>query len=341
VIDDAVPLVDGYGRRIEHGAAVTALVWPGDRVWFALGDGRLSAVPLAGEAAEVAAHDGAILCAAAHPDGRSVVSGGDDGRLLKVATDGAVEELGDFGSKWVSHVVASPASGAIVAGVGREAVVWTRGAAEPSHRFVYPSTVGGLALDAKGRRLAASHYNGATLTYVLNAGSGRQELVWAGSHLACTLSPDAGYLVTACQETGLHGWKLPIGADMAMRGYKAKTRSFSWSRTGKWLATSGDSAVICWPFDGKTGPMNRKPAVVGAGAALVTQVAFHPAEEILAVGYADGAVALTRVADDAYTIVQEASGEPVSALGWSGDGSALAWGGEDGRGGLLDMRKRA
>jgi len=337
---DLRALVDSHGRRIDFGAPVTALAWAGRRAGFALGDGRLILEGVAGREREVAAHEGAILCAAPHPDGEAVVSGGDDGRLLRVGTDGAVAELGRFG-KWVEHVVTSPASGVVVAGVGREAAVWPQGAAEPAHRFVYPSTIGGLALDGKGRRLAASHYNGAKLTYALTAGSGRQELIWAGSHLACTLSPDAGYLITACQETGLHGWKLPLGADMAMRGYKAKTRSFSWSRRARRLATSGDSAVIVWPFDGKTGPMNRRPTIVGAGSALVTQVAFHPTEEMLAVGYADGSVALVRLADDDATVVQEAGGEPLSALGWSGDGAALAWGGEDGRAGLLEMGKRA
>ena len=63
--------------------------------------------------------------------------------------------LAELRGKWIDHVVASAVAGVIVAGVGKEAVV-LREADEESHRFTYPSTIGGLALDAKGRRLAAS-----------------------------------------------------------------------------------------------------------------------------------------------------------------------------------------
>jgi hypothetical protein len=69
--------------------------------------------------------------------------------------------------KWVDHLVTSAATNLIVAGVGKEAIVFQ--ADKETHRFAYPTSIGGLALDAKGRRLAASHYGGATLRYVLMA----------------------------------------------------------------------------------------------------------------------------------------------------------------------------
>lgn len=324
------------GWQGDCGAPITAIARAGSDLAFTTGEGSIRFVSGAGEVHDVQAHDGAILCAATHPDGNRLLTGGDDGRLLTVAPDGDIAELGQFGSKWVDHVVASSASGVIVAGVGRRAHVWPRGSSEPAHHFVYPSTVGGLALDAKGRRLAASHYNGATLTYVLTAKGGRHELIWGGSLLACTLAPDAGFLVTAAQETGLHCWKLPEGIDMAMRGYKAKTRAFSWNRRGRWLATSGDTAVICWPFAGKTGPMNQRAQVVGKRDAFVTAVAFHSTSDVIAAGYSDGAVMLIRMEDDSMIVIDEpADGEAVTAIAWSADGSLLGWGCESGNAGLL------
>lgn len=339
-MNDAL-LVDSHGRRLALGATTTAIVWTGETAWFALGDGRLRAVSFDGDARDVTAHDGAILCAARHPGGCGVVTGGDDGRLMLIGEDGFPSELGRFGTAWVGHVVVSAASGVIVAGIGKEAVVWTAGSTAPSHRVAYASTVGGLALDAKGKRLAATHYGGATLTYAAMPNSGRIQLDWVGSHLACTLSPDGNYLITALQETGLHGWRLPMAGHMRMEGYDAKTRSFSWSRRGKWLATSGDGSVIVWPFAGKTGPVGKAPTLVGKVGALVTQVAFHPVEDLIAVGYAHGAVSLTRLGDDGHLVIREDNGSAVSALGWSERGGLLAWGDEDGAGGLLDMRKRA
>jgi len=335
-LDDEA-LVDSYGRRLVFDAPVNALVWIGDMAWFACGDGHAHRVSFAAERKTVAAHKGAILCATAHPDGQSLLTGGDDGRLVRLTSDGDVGEIGGFGRYWVEHVVASPQSGLIVAAVGKEAVIWKQGQREAAHRHGYSSTVGGLALDAKGKRLAATHYGGATLSYASSADSSRTELKWGGSHLACTMSPDGGYLVSAMQETGLHGWKLPQMVDMAMNGYQAKTRSFSWSRRGKWLATSGDNSVIVWPFEGKTGPLGKRPVTRGALGALVTKVACHPFDEIIAAGYADGAVALLRIGDDSFALVQAADGKAVSALAWSADAETLAWGTEGGSGGLLAM----
>jgi len=338
---EQVPLVFTHGKRLAPGAPVSAVVWLGDEAALALGDGSVRFAGMLGERARIDAHQGAILSAARHPDGAALVSGGDDGRVLCVGGDGTVTELGAFGRDWVGGIAASARSKLIVAAAGAVATVWLPGADRPSHSYTFPSTVGGIALDVKGLRLAVSHYGGAALLYPKSAQSSRFALKWGGSHLACTLSPDCGYLVTATQELGLHGWRLPIGADMAMSGYRAKTRSFSWDRRAKWLATSGDDRVILWPFDGKTGPMGRKPNLTGARGALVTMVAFHPAQDIIAVGYADGAVVLARIDDDNFILVDEPGGAGVSALAWNDAGTMLAWGDEDGGAGLLDMKVRA
>ncbi len=335
------PLIQRHGRHVELEAAPTALLWLGTTAAVTLGDGRLCWIPDGEEPQPVPVHGGAILSACRHPDGTAIVTGGDDGQICRVSPDGAVTQLGHFPRKWVEHLAASPASGLLVAGVGKEAIAWTRGADAPSHRYAVASTIGGLALDAKGKRLAVAHYNGATLLYGTNPDSGRVALAWTGSHLACTLHPEGRFLLTALQETGLHGWRLADLRDMRMSGYTAKTRSFSWDRKGKWLATSGDAAAILWPFDGKDGPMGKAPLLrAERKGALVTQVAFHPKDEVLAVGYGDGIVALARLADE-NTLLLDTAGAPVATLAWNDAGTRLGWGCEDGRVGILNMDARA
>lgn len=335
------PLVNGRGRHHDVGAESTAIIWIGTTALVALGDGTVRRLAIEDEPETLAAHRGAILSACRHPDGGSIVTGGDDGRVLHITPGLPIRELGAFGPRWVDHLAASPSSGLIVAAVGREAVIWDNDASEASHRFAFNSTIGGLALDGKGKRLAIAHYNGASLLYAANAESGRIALQWIGSHLACTMSRDGGYLITALQETGLHGWQLPAIRDMRMSGYRGKTRSFSWSRRDRWLATSGDGEAIVWPFESKTGPMGKAPAMLGKrDDALVTRVAFHPADDMLAIGYSDGAVAIGRLADGATVAVDEPAA-PITALAWNDDGTRLAWGDEDGRVGLLDMGARA
>jgi WD40 repeat protein len=237
--------------------------------------------------------------------------------------------------KWVNHLVASAASGVIAAAVGKEAIVFRDG--REAHRFAYPTTVGGLALDAKGRKLAASHYGGATIRLALAADDKGVTLAWSGSHLAVTLSPDADYLITAMQENALHGWRLPDKTDLRMDGYPAKTRSLSWDKRGRWLATSGAESAIVWPFAGKLGPQGKAPLQPGQREALVTAVAFHPSEEVLAIGYADGAAMLVRFADQLGMELDEPGEGAVTALAWSADGKRIAIGDDAGRGAIVEV----
>ncbi|HRO04553.1 MAG TPA: hypothetical protein PLS69_13200, partial [Terricaulis sp.] len=173
------------GRRLELGASATSVHWIGDEAFFALGDGSVFSAAREGDTRRIAVHDGAILCAALHPDRQRLVTGGDDGKLSLIAPDGAVAPLAQL-RKWVNHLVTSPVSGVIAAAVGKESVILREG--RESHRFAYPSTVAGLALDAKGRKLAATHYGGVTIRLALAADDKGQTLAWAGSHLGVTLS---------------------------------------------------------------------------------------------------------------------------------------------------------
>ncbi|MES1157098.1 MAG: WD40 repeat domain-containing protein [Alphaproteobacteria bacterium] len=323
-------LVYSKGRRIALGASATAVHWIGETALFSLGDG---AVLANGE--HIAAHDGAILSAALHPDGARLVTGGDDGKLNIVSPDGAITPLADFRGKWVDHLVASAAANTIIAAVGKQAIVFKSNT--ETHRFAAPSTIGGLALDAKGRRLALSHYGGVTLRYALMADDKGVTLPWAGSHLTVTLSPDADYVVSSMQENELHGWRLPEKLDLRMSGYAAKTRSFSWDKRSRWLATSGADCAVVWPFVGKLGPQGKAPLQIGQREALATTVAFHPTEELLAIGYADGAVLLARFSDQSVIDLDEPGEGAVSALSWSADGARIAFGDEAGRGGMIDF----
>jgi WD40 repeat protein len=322
------------GRRLALGGGVTSAHWIGGDAWFALGDGNVAIARREGEVRRVAAHEGAILSTAPHPDGVRLLTGGDDGRLACVSADGGVATLCDL-RKWIDHIVASPVSNVIVAGVGKQAIVFREG--REAHRFDHPSTIGGLALDAKGRRLAVSHYNGVTLRYVLMADDKGVALHWAGSHLAVTLSPEADYVITAMQENALHGWRLPDKIDLRMDGYPAKTKSFSWDRRGRWLATSGAQSAIVWPFVGKLGPQGKAPLQPGERTALVTAVAFHPSEEALAIGYADGAALVVHFSDSLGMELDEPGEGAVTALAWSADGKRIAIGDEAGRGALVDV----
>lgn len=324
-------------RELALPAGATSVHWIGETAIYALSDGSISTAAIEGETANVALHAGVILSACPHPDGKRLVTGGDDGAVRIVGPGGESETLYDARGRWIDHLAASAVTNVIVAGIGKEAIVFREG--REAHRFAYPSTVGGVALDAKGRRLAVSHYGGATMRYVLTADDKGTPLKWAGSHLAVTISPDGDYIITGMQENSLHGWRMPEKTDLRMDGYPAKTRSFSWDKRGRWLATSGANAAIVWPFVGKLGPQGKPPLQPGEREGkLVTCVAFHPSEEILAIGYNDGFALLARFSDNLGMEIAPAGDGPVSALAWNRDGSLIAVGDEAGRATIFDVR---
>ncbi len=72
-------------------------------------------------------------------------------------------------------------------------------------------------------------------------------------------------------------------------------------------------------------------------SARVAAVACHPKQEVLAAGYADGQLLLVRLEDGAAILVRAADGAPISALAWSTNGQALAFGTEDGKAGVLTL----
>jgi WD40 repeat protein len=114
-------------------------------------------------------------------------------------------------------------------------------------------------------------------------------------------------------------------------------RSLSWSADGKFLATSGSEQLILWPFDGKDGPMGRQPTILARSESRVVVVACHPRQPVVAVGYADGALKLVRIEDDALILARQGDGQPVSAIGWNGTGQMLAFGTESGAAGILAL----
>jgi WD40 repeat protein len=280
-------------------------------------------------------HDDALLCAAS--DGKRLVSGGSDSKVMALDADGGTQVIADSLTGWVDAVALT--SDAVAFAAGKQVHVKDGGGKLFTHEA--PSTARGLAFAPKGFQVLIAHYNGVTAWFPRTAAPPKP-YVWKGSHLDVTVSPDGRFIVTAMQENALHGWRVADSAHMRMSGYPGKTRSLSWSRDGQWLATSGADAAIVWPFSAKDGPMGKPPQELGVRSARVSAVAFHPKAPVLAIGYADGCVLLVRQEDNQELLVQPpATGADaaISALAWSTDGLRLLFGTANGQAGLLPLPK--
>jgi WD40 repeat protein len=315
------------------GAPITALLAHGDGFVVAAGDGTVTFAPSELTTARTAGvHGGAILAAAIA--GTDVVTSGDDGRVVCTAPDGAKRELWQSNGRWVDHVAAR-VGGGLAWSSGRSVHV-TRGQDAP-RELAHPTAIGGLAFAPEGNRLAVAHYGGVTVWDFSASPLTSRFLEWKGSHLDVAWSPNGKFLVTAMQEGALHGWLLENGADFAMRGYPTKPRSLSWSPAGDFLATSGASEILLWPFKGFWGPMGTEPEVRAPRDVPVTVVAWHPHRPYVAAGYRDGVVLIARQEDLRELTLRRAAGAAVTALAWSGDGRRLAYGAEDGHAAIVDL----
>jgi len=323
------------GTTREVGEYVVGVAFASGLAGFALGDGTVR-IAGEGEWARIEAHDGAVLAFAADCQG-GWITGGDDGAFRRVQPGGEVTELGRFGSKWVEQVAAHPA--ALACAVGKVLHVFNPQGGKIKS-LEHPSSVTGLAFDAKGKRIAASHYNGCSLWFVGAKTDTPRVLEWKGSHTGVALHPGGEAVVTAMQESALHGWRLPDGQHMRMSGYPSKTESLSFSRAGKWLASSGAESVVLWPFFGG-GPMGKPPLeLAGGDGVLCTRVAFQGQQDLVAAGFSDGLVVIADVASERILPVAPPGHGSVTALAWSADGSRLAFGTESGFAALFDLSKR-
>jgi WD40 repeat protein len=298
---------------------------------FALADGAVHRLDNGHKTAQ--ANDG-LLCTFNDAANDRLLTGGEDGKVFAVKADGTAEQLAEAGRKWITSVAAGP-QGAIAYASGKLAYV--RFADGKVKEFAHPRSVEGIAFAPKGMRIGVARYNGATLHFPAADGK-PTELEWAGAHTGIAFSPDGNFLVTTMQENALHGWKLADGKHMRMSGYPAKVKSLSWSAKGKGLASSGAPAAIVWPFQAKDGPMGKPPLELGTrGNTMVTCVACHPSQDVVAIGYEDGMVIAARFTDAKEVLLRRPGKGAITAMMWDREERRIAFGSAAGDCGVIDI----
>ncbi len=331
------------GRSIAGDAPVAACAFStdGSIAAFALGDGRVRLLAADIHAAETAArdplHGGAALALVGDPAGDGFVSGGDDGRVLRIAADGSATEIASQKGRWIEHLAAHRATGAVAASAGKTAIVVKDG--EVKEFGPHPSTVASLDFSKDGSRIACAHYGGVTVWSIGQVILPPRPFAWRGSHVALKWSTDGKFIATGTQENDIHVWRVAQATDMRMQGYPAKVKSLSWTADARFLYTSAQPVFTAWPFSGK-GPEGKPPLQFGEeGAGLLSVVAAHPAAEFVAGGYDSGELQLGDIKSRRSVVLKMADGSAITCLAWSPDGFRLAAGNEAGTLLVLDLRR--
>jgi WD40 repeat protein len=315
-------------------ALATAALFDRHGAVFAMGDGSIRFE----NGASAAVHDGAVLCAAIHPSGDGVVTGGDDGRVVWARRDEEAVVLATAKGQWIDAIDASAESGLIAFSAGKTLSVIDSKDAAFRRDFVHERTVSGVAFEPKGRRIATSTYGGAALWFARIADQKPSLLKWAGSHLSVAFSPDGAFVITSMQDAQLHGWRIKDQKNLRMGGYPGKVKAMSFLSGGQLLATSGAQGAVLWPFVGSNGPMGREASEIGFDdTSLVALVASSPRHGLLAAGLTDGRVWLADPANQGLNFLKADKGAPIVALAMSPDAGRVAWADEDGLAGVFDL----
>ena len=315
-------------RKIEAGTAIERIHFLDDTAVFVLGNGDILLEPESGESRRLSLFEGALLSSDACRT--AVVAGGDDGNVVRLTSDGEQKIIAaDEKRRWIDHVAIDD-DGAVAWSAAKDVVLREPDGSIKSVEL--QSTVGGLALSV--RHLGIAHYGGVTL--LPRDGDGAQNtLAFEGMHTGISFHPDHDFVVTRMRDPVLHGWCLRESGEHAMEGYAGPVRSISWSAQGHWLASSGARYLALWPIRQPRNPISNVPFLLAGYRAMSTAVACHPKQNVVAVGYADGAVLMIRIEDEAEILLKNPAGSPVSALTWGETGAELAIGCVDGTGRVI------
>ena len=254
--------------------------WLGDSPAFGFGDGMLKL----GEQ-YLTCHQGGMLAMQASPDGQSIWTAGDDGRLVQVDLQGQVHERLPVPRKWLDSLAISSDGSFVAVAAGQ--TVHVVGQDGTSQELRPPKGPTALAFTHDGQELAVTHSGGVSL-FELSSGDLVQEIPCAGGPISVAYGADDAFLFVGLSEPALAGWRLQDGQAFKMGGYPAKPRHLVQNKTGSVLLTSGGPALLAWPIVAGKGPMGQSAGLSRPRLALVTCVAVPDARAL--VGWSDGGV---------------------------------------------------
>lgn len=319
------PLINATTTSIACNVNALVIAGDGSVIAAALGDGQIELIKI-GEgtlAPPKTVHRHAGAATFIERAGAGFVSGAQDGRIVFGLATGESKPLYDFGGRWVDALAVHEKRGLVAAAAAETVVVVDFNGELLFSRSNYPSSVSGLAFDRAGARLAASHYDGVTVSEIVKPDDDLS-LYWKGSHIGLTWSPDDRFITSTTQERELHVWDLVTMQDFRMGGYPRKVLQMDWLEKGPVLACSGADVVTAWPFDG-AGPGRRPPFEIGyVFDGTITSVSAHPVGDYVAGGFSTGSVMIGGVTKGEALVAQPAMGSPVTSLSWSSDGANLA-----------------
>ncbi|MEV4415668.1 hypothetical protein [Catellatospora sp. NPDC049609] len=288
------------------------------------GEGRLLVWDLAdGTSQQLGAHDAAVHGAAVAPDGRTVLSCGNDRMVRLHHRDGTApgrlpERLSrNFGQIWA---VAYAPDGRSFAAAGRDRQVRVWDTVGLGERIVgeHPDQVRALAYTPDGRFLVSGGRDAAVRVWALDGGTGS----FLGGHdgwvETVAVTPDGAYAVAGSYDGVVRLWPLDGGPFRDLGHHDAQVWTVAVSPDGAWAVSgAGDGRVLAWPLAPGRPALPRE---LGVHDAPVRCVAVSPDGRHVISSAAEGPVRLWDLAGTDVPPTDEPSpAGPAAARAFSGE----------------------
>ena len=256
------------------------------------------------------AHTGGVLALAF--GSKTLASTGQDGhaRLWDVAAGREIAAL-PGGSGWVSHLQWTPDGKRLATAAGKCVKLWNeQGIA--LQQWSAKAGINGLAFNAVGGLLAATAGAEVLLWRTYDGGLDRT-LKWVSTLINAHWSPDGKVLAAGSIDKSVHFWRAGAWLDSKMCGYAKKPQALAWSADSRFLATTGEDAIIVWPFLGK-GPEGSKPMQLLHHLRAPEVLVAHPRKPLLLSGSPDKTLVLWDLKTDETPQAHAMLGAAVTAL---------------------------
>jgi len=292
------------------------------------------------ELARLRGHNGPVIGALWLPDSIQIVTAGQDGtaRLWNAWSGELIATLRGHQGPITALAFNPEGRWLVTASEDLSARVWDLTPNERGVPFLLTVLQGhrlgltAVAFSPDGRWLVTASQDGTTQVWNTADLTGAPITLQGNDKAITTLaiSPDSNWLVIGDAGGDVHMWdltSLDARRSLLLSGHKLAITAMRFSSNGRWLVTgSQDHTARLWDLaDSKT-----QPIVLDQGGDAVTQVAFSPDAEYLAVANADGKALLWAIQSQTQVAQFGGHNGPVHDIAWSLDGAYLTLAGGDG-----------
>lgn len=314
-------------RRWDFGVPLLSLCVSRNGEWvmasMADGTARLfSASPDVKESRSLALYNASSMSVAADVDAHAFLAGGENGNVHII--DPIISEttlIAEAKGSPILCVASAPRGERRAYGAGKNVYLLDE-TGKTSGTLPVSSEPVALAFSPDGCCLAVGVSDGVALWPVAQDGTKPTVLELKGSPCALIWKADDGMLLAGMTEGRLSGWRLPEGVPFARNGFLGPVNFLSFTVGEKFVAASGARGILCWQVKEKG--IGEQPLVLGeAGERIVTALAPHPKDPLIAAGYGDGLVVLAPLDGRKAMAVGTPNATAVNGLAWNKDGDAL------------------